>query len=217
MAMDEMAPAMAPPPPPPPPPPPRMAMPEPEPPPMAMETALDMKAETVAETVAPAEDKPKKPAKSVKTPRENKRSIAAVLGWLLLLLTIAGLGVAVFAQGEIMARYPETRAIYHAFRFPVPPPGEGLQIALVPAVRGSSAGTPTMAVRGKVRNGSDTARAVPFMRVALLDERSAALVQEDVKPDAARLEPGEEVEFSVVFQNPPAAVLNVSIIFIDRF
>jgi uncharacterized cupredoxin-like copper-binding protein len=55
------------------------------------------------------------------------------------------------------------------------------------------------------------------MRVALLDERSAALVQEDVKPGAARLEPGEEVEFSVVFQNPPAAVLNVSIVFIDRF
>jgi predicted Zn finger-like uncharacterized protein len=225
MAMEEMAPSFSPPPsrptppPPPPPPPPRMAEPEPETesPPTTSDKALEMRAETVAETVAPAEDKPKKPAKPATPAREGKRSIAAVIGWLLLLLTVAGLGVAVFAQGEIMARFPETRAIYQAFRFPVPPPGEGLEVAVAAPTRGSSAGTPTMEVRGKVRNATDAARALPVLRVSLVDERGTALVQQDLQIDVARLEPDEEVEFAVVFPNPPAAAQNLTIVFLNRF
>ena len=41
-------------------------------------------------------------------------------------LTVSAIGVGVFAQGEIMARFPETRAIYQALQFPVPLAGEGL-------------------------------------------------------------------------------------------
>lgn len=220
MAMEEMAPSFASPPPrPAPPPPPRMAepQPEPEPPPMEMGKALDMQAETVAETVAPAEDKPKKPAKPAKPPGAGKRSIAAAIGWLLLLLTVAGLGVAVFAQGEIMARFPETRAIYQAFRFPVPPPGEGLEVVVAAPTRGSSAGTPTMEVRGKVRNATDATRALPVLRAALVDERGTALAQQDLQLDVARLEPGEEAEFAVVFPNPPPAAQSLTIVFLNRF
>jgi predicted Zn finger-like uncharacterized protein len=225
MAMEEMAPSFppppsrpAPPPPPPPPPPPRMVEPEPEPEPpqAATDNALEMQAETVVETVAPAEDKSKKPAKPAKPAREGKRSIAAAIGWLLLLLTVAGLGVAVFAQGEIMARFPETRAIYQAFRFPVPPPGEGLEVVVATTTRGSSAGTPTMEVRGKVRNVADSARAVPALRAALIDERGTAQAQEDVKLDVARLDPGEETEFAVVFANPPPSAQSLTIVFVNR-
>jgi hypothetical protein len=182
-----------------------------------MDKALDVPAETVAETVTPAEEKPKRPAKPATPPREGKRSIAAALGWLLLLLTVAGLGVAVFAQGEIMARFPETRAIYQAFRFPVPPPGEGLEVEVAAPALGSSAGTPTMEVRGKVRNGADATRAVPVLRAALVDERGAPLAQQEVKLDAARLDPGEEIEFEIVFPNPPSGVRNLAVGFTNRY
>jgi predicted Zn finger-like uncharacterized protein len=216
MAMEEMAPSF-PPPPPPPPPPPRMAEPEPEPMPMEMPAPLDMMAETVAETVTPAEDKPKKPAKPVPKPRESKRSIAAIVGWVLLLLTVAGLGVAVFAQNEIMARFPETREIYRSFRFPVPPPGEGFDPSIAALTTGSSAGTPTMEARGKVRNRSDIARALPVLRATLIDERGTALAQQDIRLDVDRLEPGEEAEFTIVFPNPPAGAKNLAVILIDRY
>jgi hypothetical protein len=197
-------------------------MPEPEPDPMPMAAdpspSLDMKAETVAETTAPAEDMPKKPAKPAKPSASGrKRSIAASLGWLLLLLAIAGLGVAVFAQGEIMARFPETRALYQAFRFPVPPPGEGLEVAVETPMRGSSAGTPTMEVRGKVRNAADGARAVPVLRASLVDETGRPVAQQDVKLDAERLDPGEEAVFALVFPDPPAAAQNLTIVFLNRF
>ena len=212
-------PPAAPAPPPPPPPPPKRApepVPEAEPPmPMAAPAALDMTPDGVAETVAPAEDKPKRPAKPAAA--EGKRSVAAIIGWLLLLLTVAGLGAAIFAQGEIMARLPETRAIYQAFRFPVPPPGEGLEVVVAAPERGSSAGTPTMAVRGKVRNAAEGARALPVLRAALVDERGTPLVQEDVRLDMRLLEPGAEAEFEIVFADPPAAAQNLTIVFLNRY
>jgi predicted Zn finger-like uncharacterized protein len=220
MAMEEMAPSFPPPPrpaPPPPPPPPPPRKPEPEPSPMESEKALDMRAETVAETVAPAEEKPKRPAKPVKPSAEGKRSIAAVIGWLLLLLTVAGLGAAVFAQGEIMARFPETREIYRSFRFPVPPPGDGFELTLSTPASGSSAGTPTQESRGKVRNTTETPRTLPGLRAALIDERGAVLAQQEVQLDVKRLEPGEETEFAIVFPNPPPGVRNMTIQFLERF
>jgi hypothetical protein len=196
-------------------------MPEPEPdlsPPVEEAPSIEALAETVAETVEPADDFPRRGPRPAKPVVEKpKRSIAAAIGWLLLLLTAAGIGGAVFAQAEIMSLVPETRAIYRAFRFEVPPPGEGLEVAAPTAMRGSVAGTPTMEVRGKVRNGAARALPVPVLRVSLVDDKGAAVAERDLTLDATRLEPGEEAEFIVVFENPAPAAQSLTINFQDKY
>lgn len=210
--------------PPPPPPPPPVVMPEPDLPPAVEEApSLDVLAEaTAAETPAEpaaADDDPmprRRGARPAKPPEMPKRSRAAALGWVLLLATIVGLGLAVQMRADVVALAPETRAIFQAFRLDVPAPGAGLNVSVQPPTRGSAAGTPTMEVTGKLRNESVSALAVPILRVSLIDEKGAAVAERDLTLEASRLEAGEEAAFTVVFENPPVAAQNLVITFRDR-
>jgi predicted Zn finger-like uncharacterized protein len=222
IAQEEMAPSFAPPPPPPrmaPPPPPPAAMPEPEPdlaPPVEEAPSLEALAETVDEKVEPADDMPRRRGPRPKPPEAPKRSIAAAIGWILLLVTIVGLGLAVQMRADVVAAIPQSRAVFQAFRLDVPAPGAGLTVTVQPPVRGSSAGTPTMEVSGKLRNASASSLAVPILRVSLIDEKGASVADRDLTLDAKSLESGEEAAFTVVFENPPAAAQNLVITLHDR-
>ncbi len=225
IAQEEMAPAataaFAPPPPrmAPPPPPPPAASPAPEPdlaPPVEEAPSLEALAETVAETVEPADDMPRRRGPRPKPPEAPKRSIAAAIGWILLLVTIVGLGLAVQMRADVVAAFPQSRAVFQAFRLDVPAPGAGLSVTVQPPVRGSSAGTPTMEVSGKLRNVSASAQAVPILRVSLIDEKGVSVADRDLTLDAQHLESGEETAFTVVFENPPAAAQNLVITLHDR-
>jgi len=222
IAQEEMAPSFAPPPPPPrmaPPPPPPAAMPEPEPdlaPPVEEAPSLEALAETVAETVEPADDMPRRRGPRPKPAEAPKRSIAAAIGWILLLVTIVGLGLAVQMRADVVTAFPQSRAIFQAFRLDVPAPGAGLTVTVQPPVRGSSAGTPTMEVSGKLRNASASAQSVPILRVSLIDEKGISVADRDLTLDAQQLESGEETAFTVAFENPPAAAQNLVITLHDR-
>jgi predicted Zn finger-like uncharacterized protein len=224
IAQEEMAPNFAPPPPPPPrmapPPPPPAASPEPEPdlaPPVEEAPSLEALAETVAESVEPADDMPRRRGPPRPKPAEApKRSIAAAIGWILLLVTIVGLGLAVQMRADVVAAFPQSRAVFQAFRLDVPAPGAGLTVTVQPPVRGSSAGTPTMEVSGKLRNASASSQSVPILRVSLIDEKGASVADRDLTLDATSLESGEETAFTVVFENPPPAAQNLVITLHDR-
>jgi predicted Zn finger-like uncharacterized protein len=224
IAQEEMAPSFAAPPPPPPPrmapppPPPPAAMPEPDlAPPVEEAPSLEALAETVAESVEPADDMLRRRGPPRPKPAEApKRSIAAAIGWILLLVTIVGLGLAVQMRADVVAAFPQSRAIYQAFRLDVPAPGAGLTVTVQPPMRGSSAGTPTMEVSGKLRNASASSQSVPILRVSLIDEKGVSVADRDLTLDATQLESGEETAFTVVFENPPAAAQNLVITLHDR-
>ena len=146
-----------------------------------------------------------------------RRSIAAAIGWLLFALTVSAIGVGVFGQSEIMARFPETRAIYQALQFPVPLPGEGLELVAPAAARGTHDGAPALVITGRVRNATDLARAVPHMRAILRDAAGADVAAWDFAAEIARLEPGAEAMFQSHLANPPAGANQLQIVFLDKY
>jgi|GEM_PF-479297 len=146
-----------------------------------------------------------------------RRSIAAAIGWLLFALTVSAIGVGVFGQSEIMARFPESRAVYQALQFPVPLPGEGLELVAPAAIRGTQDGAPALVITGRVRNATDLARAVPQMRAILRDAAGADVASWDFAAEIARLEPGAEAMFQSHLANPPAGANQLQIVFLDRY
>ncbi len=220
-------PAMAPPPPPPPPPPPiaapppRPLRPEPvmmdEPEPEAPGKSFE---ESMKEALAAADaEVPSKPtadghSDGMAAPR---RSIAAVFGWLLFALTTTLIGAGVFAQGEIMARFPQTRAIYQALHFPIPQPGEGLDVVEPTPARIVVDGTPTLQISGRIRNTGDMARPIPRLRATLRDADGKEIADWEFGAEEHRLEPGAEVAFRTTLANPPAGPSRIQIVFLEAY
>jgi predicted Zn finger-like uncharacterized protein len=142
-----------------------------------------------------------------------RRSIAAAVGWLLFALTVSAIGVGVFAQGEIMARFPETRAIYQAMHFPIPPPGEGLEVIEPMPARILVDGTPTLEISGRIRNTGDMARPVPGLRASLRDADGKEIATWEFSAEEPRLEPGAETAFRTTLANPPTVPGKLDIVF----
>jgi hypothetical protein len=177
----------------------------------AAETPMPMAA---AEAPPALPEKSEPAAMGEKTPR---RSIAAAIGWMLFALTTSLLGVGIFAQAEIMARFPETRAIYQALQFPVPQPGEGLELVAPATARGLADGAPALLVTGQVRNASDLPRNVPAMRAVLRDAGGAEVAGWEFTAELARLEPGAQTAFATQLPNPPAGASQLQIVFLDKY
>jgi predicted Zn finger-like uncharacterized protein len=146
-----------------------------------------------------------------------RRSIAAAVGWLLFALTVSAIGVGVFAQGEIMARFPETRAIYQALQFPVPLAGEGLELVAPTAARGNHEGAPALLIAGRVRNATDLARNVPHLRAILRGGDGVEVAAWDFAAEIARLAPGAEAAFQSQLANPPTGANQLQIVFLDKY
>jgi predicted Zn finger-like uncharacterized protein len=151
------------------------------------------------------------------TGKPARRSIAAAIGWLLFALTVSAIGVGVFAQSEIMARFPETRAIYQALQFPVPLAGEGLELVAPAASRGNHEGAPALLIAGRVRNATDLPRNVPHLRAILRDGNGVEVAAWEFAAEIARLAPGAEATFQSQLTNPPAGANQLQIVFLDKY
>jgi predicted Zn finger-like uncharacterized protein len=211
---------------PPPPPPIPKAAPPPPPPikeseePVPVSLSFQRTMEAVRETIATEADPMPaalKPADEATAPAPKRRSIAAAIGWLLFALTTSVLGAGIFAQTEIMARFPETRAIYQALQFPVPLPGEGLEVVSPVPTRGTLDGAPALLVTGRVRNATDLPRNVPQMRAVLRDANGTEVASWEFAAEIARLEPGEETAFATHLPSPPADANQLQIVFLDKY
>jgi hypothetical protein len=192
-------------------------MPEPEPEPPAPEQSPADFAETMRAALAAADASVAGDGAAHPAAPAPRRRIAAAIGWLLFALTTTAIGAGYFAQGEIMARFPQTRAIYQALHLPVPQPGDGLEVVAPTPALATVDGTPTLAVTGRVRNTGDMARAVPAMRVSLRDADGKEVAGWDFKAAEKRLEPGAETEFSTALPNPPSGASQLQILFLESF
>ena len=177
-------------------------------------------AETMRAALAAADaDVPAKPETMPAVAGEAgpRRSIAAVFGWLLFALTVGAIAFAVFAQGEIMAAYPQSRAIYQMLRFPVPAPGDGLEVVTAPPTRAVVDGKTVLEIAGTIRNTGEHPRPVPAMRAQLRDAGGKDVATWDFKADAARVRPGAEVTFKTTLADPPAVAGQLTILFVEEF
>lgn len=145
----------------------------------------------------------------------RRRPVGAIVGWILFALVVVALGVAVAAREQIMALYPETRDVYGALGFEIPPPGEGLQITDVVSSRSTQAGVPVLTSEGRIVNVSSIERRLPLLRGALRDASGRELQSWHFTVPAERLAPGESVTFRTEIRQPAAAAAELSITFVD--
>ena len=140
------------------------------------------------------------------------RSTAATIGWLAVLLILLILTGLVLGRNELVAIAPQTAPIYQRVGLPVTQP-IGLELAGIVSERLAGDNGDTLRITGAVRNIAGAERAVPRLRVALLDSaRDEVLVREVDVPQAV-LAAGASTRFSVDLEDPPPDARNFSVTF----
>ncbi|MDW8369406.1 MAG: DUF3426 domain-containing protein [Geminicoccaceae bacterium] len=151
---------------------------------------------------AGAEPPPLAAAPSLGTPPSGRG--VAIAGWLvlvLLLLTLAGL---VVGRNEIASAFPATVGMYERLGLPVTV-RLGLEIKNLASRRVRDQGLEIFVVEGEIHNLSGTERAVPPVRVALVDAERNELDWALFKADQASLPAGGITRFEARIVDPPTA------------
>lgn len=128
----------------------------------------------------------------------------AIAGWLvlvLLLLTLAGL---VVGRNEIASAFPATVAVYERLGLPVTV-RLGLEIKNLASRRVRDQGLEIFVVEGEIHNLSGAERAVPPVRVALVDAERNELDSALFKAEQASLPAGGITRFEARIVDPPIA------------
>jgi hypothetical protein len=140
------------------------------------------------------------------------RSTAATIGWLAVLLVLLILTGLVLGRNELVALAPQAAPLYQRVGLPVTQP-IGLELAGIVSERLTGENGDTLRITGAVRNVAGAERAVPPLRIALLDgAREEVLVREVEMPQAV-LAAGASTRFSVDLEDPPADARNFSVTF----
>ncbi len=140
------------------------------------------------------------------------RSTAATLGWLAVLLLLLILTGLVLGRNELVALAPQAAPIYQRLGLPVTQ-AIGLELSGIVSERLADDDREVLRITGTVRNVAGTERAVPPLRIALLDAvRDEVLVREIAAPQPV-LADGASTRFTVDLEDPPAAARNFSVTF----
>jgi predicted Zn finger-like uncharacterized protein len=151
------------------------------------------------------------PAKARREPATT-RSTGATLGWLAVLLMLLVLTGLVLGRNEVVALAPQTAPIYQRLGLPVTQ-AIGLELSGIVSERlGDEAGD-VLRITGTVRNVAGMERAVPALRIALLDAGREEVLVREVEVPQAVLADGASTRFSIDLDDPPTVARNFSITF----
>lgn len=164
----------------------------------------------------PAYDEPRPipPGSNLPVIPKRRRPVGIIFGWLLFVLVLIALGVLVAERERVMSAYPETRSVFGALGFEVPPIDEGLKITDEACSRTTQEGLPVLICEGKVSNTSRHERRVPTLRGALRDAAGRELQSWTFTVPDDALAPGESVAFRTEVRQPAAAATELSITFV---
>ncbi len=137
---------------------------------------------------------------------------ASLVGWLVGVLVVLIVASAVIGRNEIVAGFPASATIYHKLGLPVAV-RLGLQFEGITSKRIQEGGVAVLVVEGEVVNVSDQNRAVPPIRITLLDGGGRRLQQELFRAQAAELKAGSKTSFSGRLVNPAEQARNFSVTF----
>jgi hypothetical protein len=151
------------------------------------------------------------PGKTRREPAAT-RSTGATLGWLAVLLVLLALTGLVLGRNEVVALAPQAAPLYQRLGLPVTQ-AIGLELSGIVSERLGDETGEVLRITGTVRNVAGIERAVPALRIALLDAaREEVLVREVAVPQAV-LADGASTRFSVDLDDPPSAARNFSVTF----
>jgi predicted Zn finger-like uncharacterized protein len=142
----------------------------------------------------------------------RRRSSASLVAWLLGVLVILLVACAVIGRNEIVAGFPASAAIYQKLGLPVAV-NLGLQFEGVESRRLEEGGISVLVVEGAIINVTDQERAVPPVRVTLLDASGRRLQQELFQAQDGQLQGGGRTSFSGRLINPAEQARNFSVTF----
>lgn len=137
---------------------------------------------------------------------------ASLVGWLVAVLIVLILASAVIGRNEIVAGFPASATIYQKLGLPITQQ-LGLEFKGVTSKRLEEGGVAVLVVEGDIVNASGQSRAVPPIRVTLLDGSGRRLQAELFKAKDAELEAGAKTSFSGRLVNPAEQARNFSVTF----
>ncbi|HEY9537901.1 MAG TPA: DUF3426 domain-containing protein [Kiloniellaceae bacterium] len=173
----------------------------------------DPRAAIAATAAAVAADGPPMPGRRRGAPPKKKSGGLAV-GWILLLLFIAGLAAGGWLERErIVARFPQLADVYALAGVPVAASGPVLQLSDVALNSAEDAGDTVITVRGVITNISDRKQTLPMLRAQLTDSAGAMIAEWSFDPPRGELDAGASAPFETETRNPPEGAQNLSITF----
>jgi predicted Zn finger-like uncharacterized protein len=151
------------------------------------------------------------------THHEKSRGGTAALWVVLVLLVLGGLGgAAYYFQDHIVDLVPEAGDLLTQAGLRNEKPGAGLELR--------KAGTPerfvlndvdVLVVRGIIANISDRIRAVPTMKLVLLDKAGQPVQEKLARPPATALDPQGTTSFKILLERPDPSAVEVVVVFVE--
>lgn len=142
------------------------------------------------------------------TPMARMRRTAR-LGAFVVLVSILVLGFAL--RTDLVTWFPSLAGLYSAIGMPVNV--VGLQFEDSKTMTSFRGGKPLMLITSRIRSIASQSVAVPPVLVSLLDAGGGTVYEWTVTPKAARMEPGEILEFSTEVSAPPQGAVTVRLSF----
>ena len=145
-------------------------------------------------------------------PPPPKRGRGKLIGWLLLLLFVAGIAAGGwFERQRIVAQFPQLGDAYALIGIPVEPPGPVFKLSEVTLDSEVVEGTTVISVRGVVSNISNRKQSVPQLRAQLTNTAGEVLAEWTFEAPQDELDAGGAVAFETETRNPPDGAQNLSI------
>ncbi len=136
-------------------------------------------------------------------PQHVRRSLVRLVS---LLSVFAALLLLILARNAVISVWPQTAVVYSAFGLYTE--ASGLDLKVTPTRSGED-----FVVAAEITNTTDAARAVPRLRVALLDGSRNELDVKFIEPDVNRLAPGAITRVRTVFEHPSITASDVEVTF----
>jgi predicted Zn finger-like uncharacterized protein len=114
----------------------------------------------------------------------------------------------IFARDTMVREWPVTAVVYGAFGIKTAGSGEGLDLKVAPTwIAGD------FVIDTEITNKADSLRAVPRLRLALLDSSLNYLEVRIIDPDIEPLAPGATARVRTIFEHPTSAAIDVEVTF----
>ena len=142
---------------------------------------------------------------------QDRRSIS-LIGSLVAVLIVLIAASVVIGRNEIVAGFPASASIYQKLGLPITV-DLGLQFEKITSTRLQEGGIAVLVVEGAIVNVTPHDRAVPPIRITLLDSGGRQLQEELFQAKEQHLEPGARTSFSGRVVSPADRARNFSITF----
>ena len=134
--------------------------------------------------------------------RRQQRIFGVTMIWVttLGLLALAAILAFIFRQ-PIVEKFPQTAAVYNAFKVEASATGLVLEVPRTEYIRVD--GEPRLVVNGAVQNLTKKRKDIPLVKLSILNRNDEEITHWFVQPSPSNIGPRAKIEFAAEYPNPP--------------